>query len=145
MYIGNGSRESWKLPSVTEKLSGGGALNGLNPVLAMLSPITAILSERKKKALSGLGDEPAASTASSAGAGSGSKPNPQELAAIIGVGVLVTAAVVVSVGVPAYHGYKRNRSVGWGVWWGLMGALFPAPTIAVSIAQGYAKPEKKRR
>jgi len=47
------------------------------------------------------------------------------------------------VGVPAYHGYKRNRSVGWGVWWGLMGALFPAPTIAVSIAQGYGKPVKK--
>lgn len=39
----------------------------------------------------------------------------------------------------AYHGYKRNRSVGWAIWWGLMGALFPIFTIPIAIAQGFGK------
>jgi hypothetical protein len=42
----------------------------------------------------------------------------------------------------AYHGYKRNRSIGWAVWWGLMGALFPIFTIPIAIAQGFGKREK---
>lgn len=39
----------------------------------------------------------------------------------------------------AYHGYKRNRSVGWAIWWGLMGALFPIFTIPIAVAQGFGK------
>lgn len=39
----------------------------------------------------------------------------------------------------AYHGYKRNDSVGWAIGWGLLGAMFPFITIPVSLAQGFGK------
>lgn len=48
-----------------------------------------------------------------------------------------------SVGVSAYHGYKRNNSTGWAIWWGFMGALFPVITPAIAIAQGFGKRERK--
>jgi len=38
-----------------------------------------------------------------------------------------------------YHGYKRNDSVGWALWWGLMGAAFPVITIPIALAQGFGK------
>lgn len=47
-----------------------------------------------------------------------------------------------SIGISAYHGYKRNDSVGWGAWWGFMGLMLPVITPAVAIAQGYGKREK---
>ena len=40
----------------------------------------------------------------------------------------------------AYHGVKRNNSVAYGIWWGLMGAMFPVITPTIALAQGYAKP-----
>jgi len=42
----------------------------------------------------------------------------------------------------AYHGYKRNQSIGWALWWGFAGsAFFPiAPVIA--FAQGFGKPNE---
>ena len=51
-------------------------------------------------------------------------------------------AAMISVPVCAYHGYKRNQSVGWALWWAIMGGLAPviAPTIAV--AQGFGKEKK---
>jgi hypothetical protein len=42
----------------------------------------------------------------------------------------------------AYHGYKRNRSVGWALVWGLLGGAFPIITPVVAVAQGYAKPAR---
>lgn len=39
----------------------------------------------------------------------------------------------------AYHGYKRNNSVGWAVGWALLGGMFPFITIPVSLAQGFGK------
>ena len=51
---------------------------------------------------------------------------------------------VASAGVSAYHGVKRNHgSIGWGVWWFLMGGLFPVITPIIAIAQkpGFAKPK----
>ena len=42
----------------------------------------------------------------------------------------------------AYHGYKRNKSVGWAVGWGLLGAIAWPITIPVSVAQGYGKPKR---
>lgn len=50
-------------------------------------------------------------------------------------GVLATASFAASV----YHGYKRNDSLGWGIWWGAMGALFPVATPAIAVAQGFGK------
>ena len=60
-------------------------------------------------------------------------------------GVSDTSAVVwgvastVSMAASAYHGVKRNNSVGYGIWWGLMGAMFPVITPTIAIAQGYAQ------
>lgn len=48
-----------------------------------------------------------------------------------------------SVGLSAYHGYKRNQSVPWAVGWGLMGAIFPVITPAIAFAQGFGDPLKK--
>lgn len=39
----------------------------------------------------------------------------------------------------AYHGYKRNNSVGWAIVWALVGGMFPVITIPVSLAQGFGK------
>ena len=46
---------------------------------------------------------------------------------------------VASAGASAYHGYKRNESVGWALWWGACGALFPVITPAIALAQGFGK------
>lgn len=56
-------------------------------------------------------------------------------------GTVATVSLVAS----AYHGYKRNHdSIGWGIWWGLMGATFPiiTPIIAYVAAPGFAQPKK---
>jgi hypothetical protein len=37
----------------------------------------------------------------------------------------------------AYHGYKRNDSIGWALWWGLVGSMPITPVIA--LAQGFGK------
>jgi hypothetical protein len=36
----------------------------------------------------------------------------------------------------AYHGYKRNDSLGWAIGWALMGTMFPVIVIPVAFAQG---------
>lgn len=51
------------------------------------------------------------------------------------VGVASTAGVALG----AYHGYMRNRSIGWAIGWGLLGGMFPFITIPVSLAQGFGK------
>ena len=45
----------------------------------------------------------------------------------------------VSMAASAFHGYKRNQSVGWAVWWGLMGSFFPVITPTIALAQGFGK------
>lgn len=49
------------------------------------------------------------------------------------------AASAASFAASIYHGYKRNDSVGWAIWWGLMGALFPVVTPTVAVIQGFGK------
>lgn len=49
--------------------------------------------------------------------------------------VVDTASMAAS----AYHGYKRNNSIGWALWWGLMGAMFPIITPTIALAQGFGK------
>jgi hypothetical protein len=49
--------------------------------------------------------------------------------------VLATASAAAS----AYHGYKRNDSIGWGIWWFFMGGLFPVITPVIAVAQGFGK------
>lgn len=45
----------------------------------------------------------------------------------------------VSMALGAYHGYKRDSSIGWALWWGLMGAMFPVITPTIALAQGFGK------
>ena len=39
----------------------------------------------------------------------------------------------------AYHGYKRNDSIGWAVWWALMGGIVPFIPPTIGLAQGWGK------
>lgn len=50
-------------------------------------------------------------------------------------GVVSTASMAAS----AFHGYKRNRSVGWALVWGLLGATFPVITPTIAVAQGFGE------
>lgn len=48
----------------------------------------------------------------------------------------------------AYHGYKRNESVGWAIGWSLLSSVFWPIAVPVMIAQGFGKPaamKKNRR
>lgn len=50
----------------------------------------------------------------------------------------VLAAAGMAVG--AYHGYKRDRSVGWAIGWGFLGGMFPYFVIPIALAQGIGTP-----
>lgn len=47
-----------------------------------------------------------------------------------------------SVGVGAYHGYKRNDSIGWALVWALLGGIAPIITPAIAMGQGLGEPKK---
>jgi hypothetical protein len=48
---------------------------------------------------------------------------------------------VASIGLSAYHGFKRNGdSAGYGILWGLVGGALPVVTPLVAVAQGFGKP-----
>ena len=53
--------------------------------------------------------------------------------------VFGTASMLAS----AYHGYARNQSIGWALWWGLMGSMFPGVPVAIGLAQCKTGPEKR--
>lgn len=38
-----------------------------------------------------------------------------------------------------YHGYARNQSILWGLWWGISAAALPVITIPIALAQGFGK------
>lgn len=54
-------------------------------------------------------------------------------------GTFWAIASTASMAASAYHGYKRNDSVGWAIGWGILGALFPVITPTIAVAQGYGK------
>lgn len=60
-----------------------------------------------------------------------------------GVGVAVSLVSTASMAASAYHGYRRNDSVGWALWWGLMGGMFPVIVPVIAVAQGFGEKEKK--
>lgn len=55
------------------------------------------------------------------------------------VAALWGIASVASSGACAYHGYKRNNSVGWAVGWAVLGGLFPIVAPAIAVAQGFGQ------
>lgn len=68
-----------------------------------------------------------ASTAMSAGA--------------IAYGLIGTASMAAS----AYHGYKRNDSIGWALVWGVAGSVFPIITPVIAVAQGFGEKAKSSK
>lgn len=55
------------------------------------------------------------------------------LSTVYGVASIISAAV------SGFHGYRRNNSIGWGLWWFLMGSIFPVVTPVIGLAQGFGK------
>jgi hypothetical protein len=49
----------------------------------------------------------------------------------------------IAAGASTYHGYKRNESIPWAIAWFFLGGLFPVPTVAVALAQGFGKKASK--
>jgi hypothetical protein len=45
-------------------------------------------------------------------------------------------------GTSAFHGYRRNRHVGWAIAWAVAGGLFPIITTAIGVAQGFGEPKR---
>lgn len=54
------------------------------------------------------------------------------------------ALMVASMAASAYHGYKRHESIGWALWWGLMGAAFPIITPVIAVAQGFGAEQEAK-
>ncbi len=54
-------------------------------------------------------------------------------------GIASTAATVAL----AYHGYKRNDSIGWAIVWGVFGGIFWPVAAPIAIAQGFGKKAAK--
>jgi len=52
---------------------------------------------------------------------------------LVGIDVLSTAGL-------AYHGYRRNHSIGWAIVWALLGGAFPIIGWPVALAQGFGTP-----
>lgn len=59
-----------------------------------------------------------------------------------GLAVAYAIAGIAGTGIGAYHGYKRNNSVGWAIGWALLGGLAPIIVIPVAFAQGIGKRAK---
>ncbi len=54
---------------------------------------------------------------------------------------IIGAASIGSSALGFYHGFKRNGdSFGWGLWWGVMGAIFPVIVPGYAFAQGFGEP-----
>lgn len=39
----------------------------------------------------------------------------------------------------AYHGYRRNDSVGWALVWAFCGSVAPIITVPIALAQGFGE------
>jgi len=42
----------------------------------------------------------------------------------------------------AYHGYRRNKSIGWAIVWGIVGGIFWPIAMPISLAQGFGEPKR---
>ncbi len=49
---------------------------------------------------------------------------------------------VASAAVSGFHGYRRNKSVGWGIAWFFLGGLFPVIVPTIAVAEGFGKPKR---
>lgn len=96
-------------------------------------------------AVAGLGQSTNASSNASAATTTTASLAPAPASASSGRGAVGTAMMVAGTAASAalaYHGYKRNNSVGWAVGWFFLGAFWPI-SLPVALAQGFAKPRVK--
>lgn len=56
-----------------------------------------------------------------------------------GMSYLTGALTLAAAGAGAYHGFRRNQSVGWAVGWFAMGLIFPIFTSALALGEGFGK------
>jgi hypothetical protein len=56
-----------------------------------------------------------------------------------GLGTALSIASTAAVIALAYHGYKRNESVGWAVVWAVVGGAFWPIAVPIAVAQGYGE------
>ena len=52
---------------------------------------------------------------------------------------VIGAIYVAATATGAYHGYKRNDSVGWALAWGLAAGLFPYIALPIAVARGFGE------
>lgn len=71
--------------------------------------------------------------------GLGAEPN-QNSGSNLYRGLYGIASAASSLGL-AYHGYRRNDSVGWAIVWALVGGMFWPVGWGVALAQGYGEPK----
>lgn len=56
----------------------------------------------------------------------------------------VRTLAMIGAAASAYHGYKRNGSVGWAVGWAFFGSVAPVLALPIALAQGFGEPRSKR-
>lgn len=84
-----------------------------------------------------------------AGLGQQASPPPASSSPMMSQGVhtLWWVAGTASTAALAYHGYRRNNSIGWALVWALFGGLFWPVSVPIALAQGFGvrKPERNGR
>jgi hypothetical protein len=79
------------------------------------------------------------------------RPGPRAMTTYNGVGAISKSTwedigwTVATVGgaASAYHGYKRNQSIGWAIGWAIFGTFMPFLAVPIALAQGFGKPASK--
>lgn len=90
----------------------------------------------------GQGTSPATSPTSTPATTSDRAPIQVNVGQSSTLGTVWTVAGTAASAALAYHGYKRNNSVGWAIGWFLLGAFWPV-SLPIAFAQGFAKPKVK--
>ena len=98
------------------------------------------LAGRRKLATDGLGKVIAISGLGAISLGPAPEPGAASMPLLAPVPAWRQALGTVSAAACAYHGYKRNDSVGWAVGWAFFGSLAPFLALPIALAQGYGKP-----
>lgn len=57
-------------------------------------------------------------------------------------GTTYSLVKLAAVGAGAFHGYRRNKSIGWAIAWALLAGLSPIITTGVAVAQGFGQPKR---
>lgn len=92
------------------------------------------------RATPGVGDDAAVAVPSSPAATLAPAPaEPQ----ITPLGAALVIADIALTGALAYHGYRRNKSIGWALVWAVLGGAVPIIGVPVALAQGFAEPKQK--